>query len=214
MSRQLNPAATLPTEANSAGVVKKNIVMLPGDGIGGEVLEAAEQVLRALPGLSFTFTEHPCGAGEFLRSGDPLPSATLEACRSADAILLGAMGLPDVRWPDGREMAPQLDLREQMGLFAGVRPVRVDAVMEALAALGANAPRDVLIEQVRGYGRQKTHLDFYEEGPCEGGFLPKVRLQFTVNAEQLEPAITALRSGARTGRIGDGKIFVHVVEGA
>jgi len=98
-------------------------------------------------------------------------------------------------------------------LVALVRPVRVDAVMEALAALGENAPRDVLIEQVRGYGRQKTHLDFYEEGPCEGGFLPKVRLQFTVDAAQLEPAITALRSGARTGRIGDGKIFVHVVDG-
>jgi nitrogen regulatory protein P-II 2 len=99
-------------------------------------------------------------------------------------------------------------------LVAIVRPVRVDAVMEALHALAGVAPRDVLIEQVRGYGRQKTHLDFYEEGPCEGGFLPKVRLQFTVDAGQLEPAVAALRSGARTGRIGDGKVFVHVVESA
>jgi len=97
-------------------------------------------------------------------------------------------------------------------LIAIVRPVRVDAVMEALAALGANAPRDVLIEQVRGYGRQKTHLDFYEEGPCEGGFVPKVRLQFTVDAADLQPAVAALCEGARTGRIGDGKIFVHAVE--
>jgi 3-isopropylmalate dehydrogenase len=105
--------------------VSKNIAMLPGDGIGREVLESAERVLRSLPGLDFTFREYPCGAGEYLRSGDPLPAATMQACREADAILLGAMGLPDVRWPDGREMAPQLDLREQLGLYAGVRPVRL-----------------------------------------------------------------------------------------
>lgn len=105
--------------------VHKNIAMLPGDGIGTEVLASAESVLRAFPQLSFTLTEHPCGAGEFLRAGDPLPEATLDACRKADAILLGAMGLPHVRWPDGREMAPQLDLRERLGLYAGVRPVRL-----------------------------------------------------------------------------------------
>ena len=103
----------------------KHIALLPGDGIGTEVIDAALQILRALPDLGLTFEEHPCGAGEYLRSGDPLPKVTLEACRTADAILLGAMGLPDVRWPDGREMAPQLDLREQLELFAGVRPVRV-----------------------------------------------------------------------------------------
>jgi 3-isopropylmalate dehydrogenase len=60
-----------------------------------------------------------------LRSGNPLPDAALEACTKADAILLGAMGLPDVRWPGGTEMAPQLDLREQLDLFAGVRPCRL-----------------------------------------------------------------------------------------
>ena len=49
----------------------------------------------------------------------------MQACRDADAIFLGAMGLPDVRWPDGREMAPQLDLREQLELYAGVRPARL-----------------------------------------------------------------------------------------
>ncbi len=106
-------------------MIQKNIAMLPGDGIGREVLASAEQVLRALPGLAFNLTEYPCGAGEYLRSGDPLPAATMEACEKADAILLGAMGLPQVRWPDGREMAPQLDLRERLGLYAGVRPVRL-----------------------------------------------------------------------------------------
>lgn len=109
----------------AAALSSKAIALLPGDGIGAEVLESALQVLRALPGFDLTFREYPCGAGEYLRSGNPLPEGTMEACRAADAILLGAMGLPDVRWPDGREMAPQLDLREQLELFAGVRPVRV-----------------------------------------------------------------------------------------
>jgi 3-isopropylmalate dehydrogenase len=49
----------------------------------------------------------------------------LNACRQADAVLLGAMGLPDVRWPDGREMTPQIDLREQLDLYAGIRPIRL-----------------------------------------------------------------------------------------
>jgi nitrogen regulatory protein PII len=91
-------------------------------------------------------------------------------------------------------------------IVAMVRSVRVDAVMQQLQPL---APRDVLIEQVRGYGRQKTHLDFYEEGPCEGGFLPKVRLQFVVDGARLPEVVDAIREGARTGRIGDGKIFIH-----
>jgi nitrogen regulatory protein PII len=93
-------------------------------------------------------------------------------------------------------------------MVAIVRPARLDAVMAALVEV---APRDVLVEQVRGYGRQKTHLDFYEEGSFEGGFLPKVRLQFVVAAECAAAAATAICAGARTGRIGDGKIFVHMV---
>ncbi|MBL8214520.1 MAG: isocitrate/isopropylmalate dehydrogenase family protein [Bryobacterales bacterium] len=102
------------------------IAVLPGDGIGPEVTREALRVLRAVESaaaLRFEFKEYACGAGEYLRNGDPLPAATLEACRAADATLLGAMGLPDVRWPSGTEMAPQLDIREQLDLYAGVRPI-------------------------------------------------------------------------------------------
>lgn len=106
-------------------MVKKQIVMLPGDGIGPEVLAAGEAVLRAIPGLDFDLIEMACGAGEYLKNGDPLPKATIEACRVADAILLGAMGIPSVRWADGREMAPQIDIREIFGLYAGVRPTKL-----------------------------------------------------------------------------------------
>jgi 3-isopropylmalate dehydrogenase len=91
------------------------VILLPGDGIGPEVVSEAVRVLKAVePHLEvrFDLEEQPCGAGEYLRSGDPLPAATVEACRAADATLLGAMGLPDVRWPDGTEMVPQIDIRE------------------------------------------------------------------------------------------------------
>lgn len=105
------------------------IAVLAGDGIGPEVIGAAVCVLREverrLSDVKLQFEEHPAGAGEYLRSGNPLPQATMEACREADAILLGAMGLPNVRWPNGTEMAPQLDLREQLELYAGVRPLKL-----------------------------------------------------------------------------------------
>ena len=86
------------------------IALLPGDGIGPEVTVEAVKVLRAvearLGGLEFGFEEFSIGAGEYCRSGDPLPEAAFQRLKEFDAVLLGAMGLPDVRWPDGTEMAP------------------------------------------------------------------------------------------------------------
>ncbi len=104
-----------------------NLISLPGDGIGPEVVTEAIRVLRTVEeshsGIRFDIEEFPCGAEEFALNGDPLPQATVDACRKADAILLGAMGLPHVRWPDGTEMVPQIDLREILDLYAGVRPI-------------------------------------------------------------------------------------------
>jgi 3-isopropylmalate dehydrogenase len=84
-------------------------------------------VLRALESraLSFAFEELPVGAGEYLRGGDPLPQSTFERLKEFDAVLLGAMGLPEVRWPSGVEMTPQLDLRERLDLYCGIRPVHL-----------------------------------------------------------------------------------------
>ena len=105
------------------------IALLPGDGVGGEVTAEAVKVLRAveprLEGIGFDFEEFSVGAGEYLKSGDPLPEATFQRLKQFDAILLGAMGLPEVRWPSGTEMAPQLDLRERLELYCGVRPVHL-----------------------------------------------------------------------------------------
>jgi 3-isopropylmalate dehydrogenase len=106
-----------------------HFALLPGDGIGPEVVAEGVKVLRAverrLSGVRFEFSEHSVGAAEYLLHGDPLPAATLEAIKSADAILLGAMGLPSVRWPSGVEMTPQIDLREKLDLFNGVRPIKL-----------------------------------------------------------------------------------------
>ncbi|NOT60494.1 MAG: isocitrate/isopropylmalate dehydrogenase family protein, partial [Acidobacteria bacterium] len=63
--------------------------------------------------------------GEYLKSGNPLPAATFEQIKECDAILLGAMGLPAVRWPNGKEMTPQIDLREWLDLYCGLRPIKL-----------------------------------------------------------------------------------------
>ncbi|MEM6883841.1 MAG: isocitrate/isopropylmalate dehydrogenase family protein [Verrucomicrobiota bacterium] len=103
------------------------IALLPGDGIGPEVTAEAVKLLDAvadkLRDVNFQFNEYPVGAGEYLKNGDPLPESTIDACRQSDAVLLGAMGLPSVRWPDGREMTPQIDLREKLDLYNGLRPI-------------------------------------------------------------------------------------------
>ena len=102
----------------------RRVALLPGDGVGPDVVAEAVRVLQeAADGFSFEFTEFSVGAGEYLRNGDPLPDKTLDELRKFDAILLGAMGLPDVRRPDGTEMTPQLDIREKLDLFCGLRPI-------------------------------------------------------------------------------------------
>jgi 3-isopropylmalate dehydrogenase len=104
-----------------------HIAVLPGDGIGNEVMKAAEQLLEALApriGVRLALDYQPAGAQHYLDSGVALPEATLRVCEKADAILFGAMGLPHVRSADGTEIIPQLDLRFHFDLYAGVRPIR------------------------------------------------------------------------------------------
>jgi 3-isopropylmalate dehydrogenase len=104
-----------------------DIAVLPGDGIGPEVVDAVVPLLERLArgaGFAFRFSSHPAGALHYQATGEALPAATLEAARAADAILFGAMGWPAIRYPDGTEIAPQLDLRVQLELYAGVRPAR------------------------------------------------------------------------------------------
>ncbi len=104
------------------------IAVLPGDGIGPEVMAEALKVLQAVeaafPALRFTCKEYPTGARCYQETGSDLPSETLQACRTSDAILFGAAGLPNIRFADGTEIAPQLTLRFVLDLYAGVRPIK------------------------------------------------------------------------------------------
>ncbi|MGH6778624.1 MAG: isocitrate/isopropylmalate dehydrogenase family protein [Bradyrhizobium sp.] len=105
-----------------------HIAVLPGDGIGPEVMAPALEVLRrieATSDLHFRFTEAPAGANHYLATGKSMPDSTLRLCEVAEAILLGACGLPSVRYPDSTEIAPQVELRFHFDLYAGVRPARL-----------------------------------------------------------------------------------------
>jgi len=105
------------------------IAVFPGDGIGHEVMEPCVALLKTVAdsvgGFALAFDTYQAGAGLYQRTGVALPDSALEAAAAADAILLGAMGLPDVRYPDGTEVQPHLDMRERFALYAGIRPLRI-----------------------------------------------------------------------------------------
>src|SRR5437588_226928 len=110
-------------------VVDANLVLLPGDGIGPEVVVEAECVLDAVSrkfGHRFQTRRLPMGGNAIDSHGDPLPEETLAACKAADAILLGAVGGP--KWDDPsartRPEAGLLRIRKELGLFANLRPIK------------------------------------------------------------------------------------------
>ncbi len=105
-----------------------SIAVLPGDGIGKEVTEPCVDLMHLvcarIGGLKLTTQTLPAGANTYQQTGNALPDSTVQQARAADAILLAAMGDPAIRYPDGTEITPQIDLRFILGLYAGVRPVR------------------------------------------------------------------------------------------
>ncbi len=107
------------------------IAVLKGDGIGPEITTATLIVLDALakrfPDLSLQHTTYEAGAELYRKTGTAIPANVLEACVSADAVLLSAIGLPDVRKPDGTEVQPEMmvGLRRAMGVYAAVRPIKL-----------------------------------------------------------------------------------------
>lgn len=108
-----------------------DIAVFEGDGIGPEITAPTVEILRDMAAKStdydLTFTHASAGAAHYARTGDALPEASMALARASDAILLSAMGLPDVRYEDGTEISPQIDLRKALVLFAGVRPVTIKA---------------------------------------------------------------------------------------
>lgn len=139
-----------------------HIVVLGGDGIGPEVCDQSVRLLQLiephLTDVEFNLDPHSVGAGEYQRSGEALPNTAFDACRASDAVLLGAMGLPSVRYPNGKEIAPQLDLREQLHLYGGIRPCRL--FHEADTPLKSHQAGDIDLVLVR----ESTEGLFYGRG--------------------------------------------------
>ena len=145
-----------------------NIVLLPGDGIGPEVLAQASKVLAAVGGVAghdFSFAEHPIGGAAIDATGQALPEPTLEACRAADAVLLGAVGGP--AWDGASERPEQglLDIRHKLGLFANLRPIRVLPELVGISPLRPEAVTGVDILFVR---ELTGGLYFGESGTSNG----------------------------------------------
>ena len=120
--------------------MNKTIAILPGDGIGPEVTLAAEQVLRLIAvrfGHTISLKRYPIGGTAIRSGGRPLPSSTLEACLSADAVLLGAVGDPEFDdYPENnRPEIALLQLRKELGVFANLRPAKVWPGLEGRSSL-------------------------------------------------------------------------------
>ncbi|MEP6484849.1 MAG: 3-isopropylmalate dehydrogenase [Rudaea sp.] len=125
-----------------------NIVVLPGDGIGPEVTTGAVAVLKAVAskgGHHLNFSEHAMGGIAVDTHGDPLPPATLAACKGADAVLLGAVGGPKWSNPNAKVRPEQglLALRAALGVYANLRPVRVHPKLADLSPLKNEKLRNV-----------------------------------------------------------------------
>nr|WP_155565268.1 MULTISPECIES: P-II family nitrogen regulator [Commensalibacter] len=92
-----------------------------------------------------------------------------------------------------------------------IKPFKLDEVKEALQEIGLQG---ITVTEVKGFGRQKGHTELYRGAEYVVDFLPKVKIEFVCSADIVERAIDIILNTARTGRIGDGKIFVIPVENA
>jgi nitrogen regulatory protein PII len=90
-----------------------------------------------------------------------------------------------------------------------IKPFKLDEVREALATLGIQG---MTVTEVRGFGRQKGHTELYRGAEYTVDFLPKLRLEMAIADDMVEQAVESLCASARTGKIGDGKIFVTPIE--
>jgi len=90
-----------------------------------------------------------------------------------------------------------------------IKPFKLDDVREALSEIGVAG---ITVTEVKGFGRQKGHTELYRGAEYVVDFLPKIKLEAAVNSDQVDAVIEAITNAARTGKIGDGKIFVSEVE--
>ena len=139
-----------------------NVAVFEGDGIGPEIMvptiELLESLNKTAQSYRLDFQIHPAGAAHYAQSGESLPETSMQAACAADAILLSAMGLPSVRYKDGTEISPQIELRKKLNLFAGVRPVRVLPTQRSPLKIPADKPIDFVLI------RESTEGLFWSQG--------------------------------------------------
>ena len=96
-------------------------------------------------------------------------------------------------------------------LEAIIKPFKLDDVKEALSAMGVEG---MTVTEVKGFGRQKGHTEIYRGSEYTVDFLPKIKLELVVADARVEEAVQAIVKAAKTGKIGDGKVFVSAIENA
>jgi nitrogen regulatory protein P-II 2 len=96
-------------------------------------------------------------------------------------------------------------------VMAIIKPFKLEEVRDALTAIGVHG---LTVTEVKGYGRQKGHTEIYRGAEYAVSFLPKIKIEVAVTSDQVEKTIEAVTSAAKTGQIGDGKIFVMSLEHA
>ena len=96
-------------------------------------------------------------------------------------------------------------------VIAVIKPFKLDEVRDALVAVGVHG---MTITEVKGYGRQKGHTEIYRGAEYAVNFLPKIRIEVAVPSDRVDAVVEAITAAAKTGQIGDGKIFVTPIEQA
>jgi 3-isopropylmalate dehydrogenase len=186
------------------------IAVFPGDGIGKEVVPAAIEIVKRvearLGGFALAFEHHEAGAAYYAATGKDISKETFEAARRADAILLGAMGLPEVRYPDGTEIAPHLTMRDEFGLYAGVRPVKAYP----------NTPRRLIDERAAKIDlivlRESTEGLFWSRGRSQVIGDSEVRETLRISRTTTEKLFDAAFKLARQRKARGGKGIVTCVD--
>ncbi|WP_333823246.1 P-II family nitrogen regulator [Pinisolibacter sp.] len=96
-------------------------------------------------------------------------------------------------------------------VMAIIKPFKLDEVRDALTAIGVQG---LTVTEVKGYGRQKGHTEIYRGTEYAVSFLPKIKIEIAVGTDQVDKVVAAISSAAKTGQIGDGKIFVYGIDQA